>query len=114
MNINAWATPGHAQGIGDIIAIKPTSIIVLRPGASPLSAQTVRLETLSGQQVVQGDNGETHMISALALGYKGHPTIADTNLQAADRFFAGGTSYEVVMIAVAMIDNLQAYLKVRG
>ena len=99
--------------IGDLITIKPTSITVRR-GASTLPAQTVRLETLSSQRAVQTEGGITHMIDAMALGYKNHPTVTDTDLRVGDRFVAAGVAYEVVIVMPAHVDNVQAYLKVRA
>jgi len=112
-SINNWLGASQADAIGSLIPIKPTSIIVLR-GATTLAAQTVRLETLSGDRAIQGEGGVTHSIHAMALGYLNHSSIANTDLRAGDRFFAGGVHYEVIMVTPAMIDNLTAYLRVRS
>lgn len=112
-NVDALAPDNIATAIGDLIALKPTSITVRR-GASTLPAQTVRLETLASQRVMQTEGGVTHLIDAMALGYKGHPTIADTDLRPGDRFAAGGVAYEAVIVMPAHTDNLQVYLKIRA
>ncbi len=111
--LTAWIGSTQATDTADSIADKPTSITVTR-GASTLSAQTVRLETLSSQKQVQGAGGQTYLIDALALGYKGHPSIADTNLQAFDRFKVDGVSYVVIIIMPAHQYCVQAYLEVRA
>lgn len=112
-NIAAFTADDRPSSIGDLIALKPTSITVKR-GNSTLSAQTVRLETLASQRAVVGEGGVTLMCDALLLGYYGHPTVANTDIQAGDRFRAGGVDYEVVIKMPAHVDNVQAWLKVRA
>lgn len=112
-NLANFLGDDRASSIGDLIALKPTSIAVSRAG-STRPAQTVRLETLASQRQVQTDGGITHQIDAMALGYRNHPTIADTDLQPGDRFVADGVAYEVVIVMPAHVDQLQAYLKVRA
>ena len=114
-NFANYLADDRPTSIGDLIAIKATAITVYRSGVSgALDPQTVRLETLSSQRAVQTDGGITHMIDAMALGYKNHPTIADTDLQVGDRFVADGVAYEVVIVMPAHVDNVQAYVKVRA
>lgn len=101
------------MALGELITYKSTSITVNRNGTS-LAAQTVRLETLSGDKQIMGAGGVVHQISAMVLGYKGHPTIADTNLLPGDLFTVGTIHYEVIAVMPAHVDNLQAFLKVRS
>lgn len=113
-NANAWmADQDRAESIAELIALKDTSITVNRAGVDQ-TAQTVRLETLSAQRIMQTAGGITHVIDAMALGYKNHPTISDTDLQAGDRFVAGGVAYEVIIVMPAHESSVQAYLKVRA
>lgn len=112
-NLDNWAGAGMATALGELVALKSTSITVKR-GATTLAAQTVRLETLSGSRQMMGAGNVVHQIDAMVLGYKNHPTIADTDLQAGDRFAAAGVAYEVVSVMPGMVDNLQAYLRVRA
>lgn len=112
-NLAAFVNDDLPTAIGDLIALKPTSITVKR-GATTLSAQTVRLETLASQRAVVGEGGITHQCDALLLGYYGHPTVANTDIQAGDRFRAGGVDYEVIIKMPAHVDNVQCYLKVRA
>lgn len=112
-NIAAFTHDDMATAIGDLIALKPTAITVRR-GNSTLSAQTVRLETLASQRAVVGEGGITYQCDAMALGYKEHPTIADTDLKAGDRFQVDGVAYEVVLVMPAHVDNVQAWLRVRA
>lgn len=113
MNFSNFLTDDRATSIGDLIALKPTSITIRR-GSSTLSAQTVRLETLASQRMVVGEGGVTHACDALALCYYGHPTIANTDIQAGDRFVASGVAYEVVLKMPGHVDNIQAWLRVRS
>lgn len=112
-NIAAFTSDNRPTAIGDLIALKPTSITVKR-GATTLGAQTVRLETLASQRAVVGEGGITHQCDALALGYCNHPTATDTDLQAGDRFRAGGVDYECVLVMPAHQECVQAWLKVRA
>ena len=102
-----------ATSIGERIALKPTSITIVRAGTA-IAAQTVRLETLASQRAVVGNGGITYQCDALLLGYKNHPTVTDSNIQAGDRFKAGGISYEVIIVLPAHVDCIQAYLLVRS
>ncbi len=95
-----------------LIAEQSSSITVKR-GATTLEAQTVRIEALGRPREVAGEGGETVLADALVLGYKGHPTIADTDLQTGDRFAVGGLAYEIVGLVPGLADSLQAYAKAR-
>lgn len=112
-NITAFTTDDRPTSIGDLIALKPTSITVRR-GATTLSAQTVRLETLASQRAVVGEGGVTFMCDAMALLYRNHPTVADGDLQPGDRFRADGVDFEVILLMPAHQECYQAWLKVRG
>lgn len=111
--IDAWIGNSRAESNAHLIEIKPTSITIDRNGTA-VAPQTVRLETLGSQRQYQTQSGAIHMIDALALGYKGHPTIADTDIQAGDRFRADGVNYEVVVVMPAHEFCVQAYLRVRS
>jgi len=103
----------EAYDTAQLIADKPASITVRR-GATTLSAQTVRIETLASQKEVVGGDGNTYMIDAVALGYKGHPTITNTDLKPGDRFSYGGVNFEVIIVMPGQVDTLQAFLRVRA
>lgn len=105
------ADPGvdTARVIGD----KSTSITVVR-GGSELAAQTVRLEPLPRPVDVQRDDNTTAKATVLVIGYKGHPTITDTDLQTGDRFAVDGQSLEIIMVQPGLNNTLQAYAKVRS
>lgn len=112
--ISAWGG-GEAQpeAIADVISYKSVSTGTITRGSSTATAQTVRLETLGSSRQVQGENGQTYTIDALALGYKGHATISDTDLRVGDRFTVSGQMFEVEMVMPGHTDNLQAYLRLR-
>ena len=112
-NFSAFGTDDRATSIGDLIALKPTSITIRR-GSSTLSAQTVRLETLASQRMVVGEGGVTHQIDGLVQGYRAHPVQSDTDIQTGDRFVADGTAFEVVSVMPAHVDNVQAFLRIRS
>ena len=112
-NIVNFVADDRPTAIGDLIAIKPTSITVRR-GNGTLSAQTVRLETLASQRAVVGEGGVTFMCDAMLLGAFDHPSLPDCDVQAGDRFRAGGVDYEVILKMPAHTECIQAWLKVRG
>jgi len=124
-SINGWA--GNAFPLGSwtddidpgvdaarLIAAKTTSITVIRDGAA-LSAQLVRIEELGSRaREVQSPAGVTAIANVFILGYKGHPTITDTDLQTGDRFALAGAMYEILMVVPGLSDSLQAYAMVRS
>ena len=123
-SIDAWA--GNTFPLGDwldvddavdaarLIQDKATSITVIRSGTA-LDAQTVRIEDLTNRpRSYESEAGQTGQADVVILGYKGHPTIDDTDLQRGDRFAVEGQGYEVVMVAPGFSDCLQAYAKVRA
>jgi hypothetical protein len=96
-----------------LIADKPVDITPIRGGvAQPTEA--VRVEFLSRPREVETGGGNTAMVDTLVLGYKGHPTLNDTDLQRGDRFALAGQQYDVVVIAPGLDSQLQAYCKVRN
>lgn len=96
-----------------LIADKATSIAVIRNGVAQ-AAQTVRIEEMRGARQVQTSAGQVYQIDAVVIGYRGHPTIANTSLQPGDRFAVAGVRYEVIMLAPNTPDSLQAYCRVVG
>ena len=96
-----------------VIADKSTSITVVRSGVAQ-SAQNVRIETAGRPAIYQTEAGQTAQADALIIGYAGHPTITDTDLQLGDRFAVGGVGYEIVGLLSGLSNSLQAYAKVRS
>lgn len=96
-----------------LIADKSTSITVIRGGVAQ-TAQTVRIETLRTERTVQTAGGNTAVIDTAVIGYKGHPTITDTDLQRGDRFAVSGQMYEIVTVIPGTVDSLQAYATVKS
>jgi len=103
------------RGVGTarIIADKPTSITVVRGGVAQ-AAQSVRIETAGRPAIYQTEAGQTAQADVVIIGYAGHPTITDTDLQLGDRFAVGGVGYEIVGLLPGLTDSLQAYAKVRS
>lgn len=112
---SVWMSRVSAQQLPDVaqlavdtlrtIALRPSeNVVILRrdPDTAQiieLAPQTVRLEPF--QNVYGGKELKDPMaiISrqyVVLLGYKGHPTIPDTDLQRADQFFYQGLMWEVV------------------
>lgn len=112
--VNAYAGgESRPDLLGALIPLKSTSIIAIRNGTA-LAAQTVRLETLSGDKQMTGPSGRTYSVDAMLLGYKNYPGVTDTNLQAGDTFAVDGVSFEVVAILPGHTDCLQAMLTMRS
>jgi hypothetical protein len=112
--LSTW-TDDHDMAVDTaiLIADKPQSITVTR-GGSALSAQTVRVDSLSGSRQITTSAGQVHQAEAIVLGYKGHSTITNTDLLPGDRFKVGGTLYEVIALVPNTLDGLQAYCSVKG
>lgn len=91
------------------IAQRPTSITVVSrlAGALP-GAQTVRLEPLSAPREQAGSVGVQVDAGILILGYKDHPTIADTDVQRGDRFLYEDRMYTVTGIIPNTPDRVLA------
>jgi len=103
------------RGVGTarIIADKSTSITVVRGGVAQ-AAQAVRIETAGRPAIYQTEAGQTAQADVVIIGYKGHLTLTDTDLQTGDRFAVGGVGYEIVALLPGLTDSLQAYAKVRS
>ena len=99
--------------VARLIADKSTSITIVRAGVAQ-AAQTVRIEEMARPREVQTEGGQTALADVFILGYYGHPTITDTDLQTGDRFAVSGVGYEIVGLLVGMTDSLQAFAKVRS
>ncbi len=123
-NIGGWA--GDAIPLGEwsddydpgidtarIVGDKTTSVVLIRDGAAQ-TAQAVRIEELRSRSEAPTEAGYTGRADVVLIGYKGHPTIADTDVQRGDRFAVDGVSFEVTMLVPGLVDSLQAYAKVRG
>lgn len=102
-----WANPSIAVNVGNIIADKSISIVVTRDGAQ-LAAQTVRLEQIGDPTQRKSDGALVGKSVVMVLGYKGHPTVTNTNLTRGDRFFYGGIIYEVIQVQPGYTDRLIA------
>lgn len=108
-----WTGADSSRDVARMIADRPTSIIVDRAGEA-LAVQTVRIEAPGQPRQAAGPAGVTVVAEALVIGYKGHPTIADTDLQVGDRFTVGGVAYEIVALVPGLTAGLQAYARVRS
>jgi hypothetical protein len=125
VDIDAWAgdTFPLSTWIDDVdpgvdtarlIADKSTSITIVRAGTEQ-DAQTVRIEDIHDRpRSYMTEAGETGQAEVLVIGYKGHPSISDTDIQRGDRFAVAGVGYEVVAVVPGLTDQLQAYAKVRS
>lgn len=128
-DINAWS--GNSFPLADwvddadegvdtarLISDNAVSIVVSRIVAgttSTLDAQTVAIEPLDTRtQLARGASGQTGRQAVLVLGYKGHPSLADTDLQVGDRFAYDDHSYQVSDVLAGLTDSLQAIAEVRG
>lgn len=97
--------------LGELINDKATSITVVRAGATR-DPQIVRVEALGGSRQALTPAGQVFNVDAVIIGYKGYPTIADTDLKPGDRFVVAGVRYEIMMLIPGMVDSVQAYAKV--
>jgi hypothetical protein len=104
----------RAHDTARIIADKPSVITVIRAGVAQ-DAQTVRvdLSRSSGNRYeMRNDTGSVGSMTTQIIGYKGHPTITDTDLQRGDQFYLGGVLYRVTMVYPDLDDRLLAFAEV--
>jgi len=69
---------------------------------------------LRSERTIQTQGGETAVIDTVILGYKGHPSISDTDLQRGDRFYISGQQFEIMLIMPGESNSLQAFARVRN
>lgn len=124
-DIDAWA--GNTFPLGDweddtdqsvdtarILADKSTLIVLVRAGIE-LAAQSVRIEDLRDRpRSFQTEAGTTGLAEVLILGYYGHPTITDTDVQRSDRFALAGVMHRVVAVVPGLQYSVQAFATVRS
>jgi hypothetical protein len=108
-----WIDVDRGVDTARLIADKSTSITVIRGGVAQ-AAQTVRIEDMGRTREVQTEGGQTAIADTLILGYFGHPTITDTDLQTGDRFAVASVGYEIVGLLPGLTDSLQAWAIVRS
>lgn len=112
--LSTWAADWDpAVDAAQIIADRSTSITIVRNGTAQ-DAQTVRIEDFRNRNSPSTDAGMTGITDVLIIGYKGHPTIDDTDIQRGDRFVISGEMYEVEIVVPGLNNQLQAYAKVRS
>lgn len=112
--LSAWRDDiDRALDTAQKIAAKPSSIVIQRPSGN-LAAQTVRIEVLGvGVQENSGPTATIASAGVLIIGYKSHPTIADTDIRRGDQFFYNGLLYNVVEVMAEVPDRLLAIGRVR-
>lgn len=81
----------------------PTVIEIHRGNGSPLAPQTVRIEENLRVREDEKQSATTGMSISVVFGVRGHPTVADTDIQARDTFYIEATkgTYQVLSIILA-------------
>lgn len=80
---------------------RPTSVVLNRStatSAANLAAQTMRIEYGEQSNFTRNDVSGATKRDVWAIGVRSHPSVADTDIQAGDRFAIGGMSYKVMDI----------------
>lgn len=93
----AWAADNRAGDTARTIADKPSSITPVRSKVAQ-AATVVRIDPMRDPSERSGPNETVSETRVIVLGYKGHATIADTDLQRGDRFKYQGQTYTVTQI----------------
>lgn len=82
------------------IAEKPTTIVVRRQGVD-LAPQVVRIDLLGlGNSVTASATAQASEVGYQVMGYRDHPTLADTDLERGDRFPCAGRLFVVEDVLV--------------
>lgn len=102
----------RAELVGVRIQEKPTSIVIMRDGAADLAAQTVRIEPMGYSSETEGQINTPSQATLVIMGYKGHPTVADTNIRRGDRFVAHDVLYDVIEVVHSFTDRVVATARV--
>lgn len=96
--------------VGMIITDKPAEITIIRSGVA-LDEQIVRIDVFGSsvnERLSMGSNAYTNTQRVLVLGYRNHPTIADTDIQTQDEFAFDGNFYRVVKVESSFTDRVEA------
>lgn len=125
-DINNWFTDKEAAGgwqedvEGDarsvhfthrIITAKPAVIEIQRMGQT-LDPQTVRIEMTRIQPDVNvGPAARESRANTVLIGYKGHPTIADTDIRVGDVFVYEAKKFRVRLVFTANVGHIEAWLE---
>lgn len=106
-----WSNADRAYDTARHIVEQSSSItIVSRLSGSLPGAQTVRLEPLGGVPIeARSGNAVAANADVLIVGYKSHPSIADTDIQRGDRFLYDDQMYTVTQVLPNVPDRLLAY-----
>jgi hypothetical protein len=126
-DINSWMTDKEAGGVwessieGDnrsvhfthrIIMDKPAVIVIQRKNGQELAPQTVRIEmTRIKPDINVGPGARESRSNTILIGYKGHPTIPDTDMQVGDRFAYGVKMFTVRQIFTETVGRVEAWLE---
>lgn len=98
------------EGVNRMILDKPATITVLRDGVAQ-SPQVVGIHVFGSsmnERQGMGSNALTNTQRVLVLGYRGHPTIANTDIQTQDEFAYDGHFYRVVAVEGGFVDRVEA------
>mgnify|MGYP006921630760 CR=1 FL=1 len=97
----------RSEGVWRMIQRHSASVSFDRAGVA-LAAQTVRLAYDNTQLTSRGEVGQATERKLVILGVRDHPTIADTDIRAGDRFAIGKALYEVFDVIV-LPGSVQAF-----
>ncbi|MCS7003094.1 MAG: hypothetical protein NZ518_09630 [Dehalococcoidia bacterium] len=112
---------GRPASVGAIIDDKPTTITITRVNQSTgtlttIAPQKVRIDTL--RQPTESDVGDLigsgGRQTVLILGYKNHPTVANTDIQMGDTFAFDDALFRVIMVEVSFTDRVLAVAEAYG
>jgi hypothetical protein len=96
-----------------VINDKPAIITVYRNSIA-LAPQTVRIEQTRIQPDKDvGPAGREHNNNAVLIGYRGHATIADCDIQSGDLFTHDNIRYEVRLIFPETPGRVEAWLEIQ-
>jgi hypothetical protein len=87
---------------------RDASSVVLVRGTTTMAAQTVRVEFSGTGEEVDATTGRAGRQRVVIFGVIDHPSIADTNIQARDRFAINKKQYEVITV-VDLPGEVQAF-----
>jgi hypothetical protein len=106
-SVIAAQAPLRAQIQAERILDKPESVSFFRNGVS-IAAQTVRIEWTESLTEANSDLGTVTLRRGYIMGFKGHPTLPDLDVEKWDTFRLYDNEYTVTSVNYHLIGQKQA------
>lgn len=103
----------HAGDTWAVINDNPVSLTFRTGAGTPVSAQTVRVDSDNSASDAESTSGVAPRRKLVITGVKGHPTVADTDVKKGYTFLLNGLQYRVVDVLPGIVGEVQAIAEVQ-